>query len=163
VHEHAAAASEMDRDERDIKDGPTPLVRGCYYMNSLAREAIEGARAAEDRLRGAGWSNDEDEKNGDSSSETDVDSRGPVHRVEIEATEVVPSATGQATRGYVARVPRGASSSDVGSGSARLGTASPPRNARPTSLKATADAGPETHVFSDHRDLVSLLGDELGK
>jgi hypothetical protein len=62
---------------------------------------------------------------------------GPIHHVEIEATELIPNYSGRATRGFVARVHRG-----------------------PASEAASA---PETHIFSDHGDLVNFLRDALAK
>ncbi len=136
-----------------------PFIRGRYYMNPVAGEAIEAARAAEEALREAGSGDDGGDSEGEDQygGDGDAESSGPIHRIEIEATELVPSATGRASRGFVARVHRGDSAGDR---DARLGGVAP-RNARPAGLKASAR--PETHVFSDHRDLVSFLGDALGK
>ncbi len=67
---------------------------------------------------------------------------GPIHRVEIEAAELVPSSSGRAARGFVARVHR-----------------QPPSVGGVRNLSSAT--APETHVFSDHRDLVNFLGDAL--
>jgi hypothetical protein len=106
-----------------------PFIRGRYYINPIAGAAIERAREADDSEV------DDDSEGGDSVSDA-----APVRRIEIEATEIVPSATGRAARGFVARVHRG---------DARGG------------LPAAGDA--ETRVFTDHRDLLGYLGGELGR
>jgi hypothetical protein len=107
-----------------------PFIRGRYYINPIVGAAIEKARAADDSSSG-----DEDESNGDA-----VSAAAPVQRIEIDATEIVPPATGRARRGFVARVHRG----DAGGG-----------------MPPAKDA--ETRVFTDHRELLGYLGGELEK
>src|SRR5580704_924224 len=97
-----------------------PFIRGRYYINPIAGAAIERAREADADAGGDGGGGG-----------------APVRRVEIEATEIVPAASGRAQRGFVARVHRGGAASKGG-------------------------AGAETHVFADHRDLLGFLGGELG-
>jgi hypothetical protein len=109
-----------------------PFIRGRYYINPIAGAAIEKAREADDSDSGSG---DEDESNGDA-----VSAGAPVRRIEIDATEIVPPATGRAQRGFVARVHRG----DAGAG-----------------MPSAKDA--ETRVFTDHRDLLGYLGGALEK
>lgn len=138
-----------------------PFIRGRYHINPTMGEALEAAREAEAALlaleqqaraqRGSGCDPDSD---GDGESDDGGESTaaagpgaGPVHRVEIEAAAVVPSHSGRAARGFVARVHR--------SGTAQNGTGRATRGA--------LTSAPETHVFSDHRDLVNFLGDALAK
>ena len=125
-----------------------PFIRGRYHINPTMGDALEAAREAEAALlaleqqarqeRDSG----KDEESPDGESADSGSGTGPIHRVEIEAAELVPSSSGRAARGFVARVHRQPAS--VG------GVRNP--------SSATA---PETHVFSDHRDLVNFLGDAL--
>ncbi len=158
-----------------------PFIRGRYYMNPVAGAAIEAARAAEDALSGADEPDDDGEARGDErgadageqdegNAEVAAGAGGPVHRIEIEATVYGPAFGGRnsprSPRGYVARVHRGVNSESSAGGSALSGGAAASaglRNARPTALRAKRGNGPETHVFSDHQDLMSFLGDTLGE
>jgi hypothetical protein len=99
---------------------------------------------------------------------TDRAMHRPIGRVEIEAAEMVPSHTGTAQRGFVARVHRqpiagnGAEAEDSGSSSPmRQFVAYNSSSALPQRGGSPAQA--ETHVFSDHRDLVNFLRDELAR
>jgi hypothetical protein len=90
-----------------------PFVRGRYHINPIAGEALEAAREAEAALlalQHAAHSRDEagaaDDSPGSPHPSALAAAKGPVHRVEIEAAEFVPSHTGRATRGFVARVHR---------------------------------------------------------
>jgi hypothetical protein len=134
-----------------------PFIKGRYHINPIMGEALEAAREAEDAVRRAslargGTATDESQADDDGDDQADgfasshAGERPPVHRVEIESAEVVPSHSGRAHRGYVARVHR-APSASVRNGNAPTAQPSPP----------------ETHVFSDHRDLVDFLRDELAK
>jgi hypothetical protein len=135
-----------------------PFIRGRYHINPVMGEALEAAREAEAALlaleqkareQRANSGSPDSEGNGDDDGQG-ADSRpgtAPVHRVEIEAAEVVPSHSGRATKGFVARVHRSA----------------PPESGNGGATPGVLTSKPETHVFSDHRDLVSFLGDELGK
>jgi hypothetical protein len=137
-----------------------PFVRGRYHINPTMGEALEAAREAEaallaleqqaraQRANGGAPDPEGDEEPDDGSAPTAPagPGAGPVHRVEIEAAAVVPSHSGRGTRGFVARVHRSEAPAN--------GTANATRG---------ASLSPETHVFSDHRDLVSFLGDALAK
>lgn len=143
-----------------------PFINGRYYINPTVGAAIEAARTAEEAMRshnsasppepGRGSSADRDaDPWGEGDEPTPAaDERGPVHRVEIEAAEVVPGSTGRATRGFVARVHRRAAiaasaAPDAGDG----------RHAGANSVALR----PETHAFTDHRDLLDFLAGELSK
>jgi hypothetical protein len=148
-----------------------PFVRGRYHINPIVGAALEAAREADEALAAL----QQTEQNEPSGSASDSDrpakrtnGSGPIHRVEIETAELVPSHSGRGQRGFVARVHRvggavetGANSTDednsvtapTWSGAAK---ARDPRQNCPT-------ASPETHVFSDHQDLVNFLQDEFQK
>ena len=113
-----------------------PYIRGRYYMNPVVGDALEAAREAEAALQalehaakvargdtgeeddaGAGSSNGNGSyANGSSASggsgvNSNADAYaksapGPIHRVEIEAAELVPAHSGRAQRGFVARIHR---------------------------------------------------------
>jgi hypothetical protein len=134
-----------------------PFIRGRYHVNPIMGAALEAAREAEAALlaleqhareqRGNDEDTDSDacSESGDGTGSSS--GTGPVHRVEIEAAEVVPSHSGRAARGFVARVHRAGTPANGNAGAARGPLTSPP----------------ETHVFSDHHDLVNFLGGELAK
>ena len=149
-----------------------PFIRGRYHINPIAGEALEAARAAEAALSELeqdahrSLADSADSQSGDSGEEDDEfggdssqQSAGPIHRVEIEAAEMVPSHSGRAQRGFVAHVHREA----AGATGARGGVASPsPR--LPGEYPSSAYAPrPQTHVFAGHRDLISFLRDEFAK
>ncbi len=130
-----------------------PFINGRYHVNPIMGEALEAAREAEAALvalqqqasrESAGNAPDDSADPDDPASADATAAAGPIHHVEIEATELVPSNSGRATRGFVARVHRTSSGSAGNS----------PQDARHS-------APPETHVFSDHRDLLNFLGDAL--
>ena len=155
-----------------------PFIGGRYYANALAGHAIEAARAAEaaaqalktkaaqKRNGGAGdagytdssTNSGEDEyesASGDSANANDA----PLHRVEIEAAEVVPSHSGRAQRGFVARVHR-----DPRPANDAAGGSVTPRSPSPGQMPSRGYAPkPETHVFASHGDLLDFLKTELGK
>jgi len=135
-----------------------PFIRGRYHINPTMGEALEAAREAEaallaleQRAREQRANSGDPDSDGDSECQNDAESTaaaapGPVHRVEIEAAAVVPSHSGRAARGFVARVHRsGTADESTGGGG------------------GTLTSSPETRMFSDHRDLVNFLGDELAK
>jgi hypothetical protein len=130
-----------------------PFINGRYYINPVMGEALEAAREAEAALaalenRAHDDSGLDNEPTDDAGKKTKAEK--PIHRVEIEAAEVVPAHSGRATRGFVARVHRQA--------------ANPAPSGHGDPMSHTTGAGhAETHVFSDHRDLVSFLRDELGR
>jgi hypothetical protein len=138
-----------------------PFINGRYYVNPIIGQALEAAREAEAALASlenrAGQNSDapdgqsQDELNGARGPQHGA-AEGPIHRVEIEAAEMVPAHSGRAAHGYVARVHRHSaanSDADAANSLARSGG------------KATSN--PETHVFADHRDLLNFLRDELAK
>jgi hypothetical protein len=162
-----------------------PFIRGRYHINAMAGEALEAAREAEGALLalehdaaqvGVGESDD----GSDGADQPGIAERkGPIHRVEIEAAELVPSHSGRAQRGFIAHVHRetnptdqhdrgfaqsAANGNSISSGNtprARFASLrSPQAGQAPTAGNASR---PETHVFADHRDLVSFLRDEFAK
>lgn len=136
-----------------------PFIRGRYHINPTMGEALEAAREAEaallaleQRAREQPANSGDPDSDGNSGPDDDAElaaaaGRGPVHRVEIEAAAVVPSHSGRAGRGFVARVDRSGTTGNGGGDVARDPLVSEP----------------ETHVFSDHRDLVNFLEDEFAK
>ncbi len=135
-----------------------PFINGRYYINPVMGEAMEAAREAEAALtaleqRGQQHSGVDNGAADDFDAGPQAQQDAPVHRVEIEAAEVVPAHSGRATQGYVARVHR------QPAGGAAAAPAAPRRGN--TRLAGHDDA--ETHVFTDHRDLLSFLRDQLAK
>ena len=164
-----------------------PFIRGRYHINAIAGEALEAAREAEAALRaleqaahdheagqnssqggnaggedggaqsGTGNSADngagDDEFGGDDAASNAAaqsgSARGPIRRVEIEAAEMVPAHSGRAERGIVARVHRDASAANSA--------------AHASGGVRRAGAGPETHVFSSHGDMLNFLRDEFAR
>jgi hypothetical protein len=152
-----------------------PFIRGRYHINAIAGEALEAAREAEAALLAlehdagqAGGQVNEEENETESASSAD---KGPIHRVEIEAAELVPSHSGRAQRGFVAHVHREAAQPGQGARDDFAGAGESPRarfaslrSPRAGQLPTAGNASrPETHVFADHRDLVSFLRDEFAK
>jgi hypothetical protein len=145
-----------------------PFIGGRYYANALAGHAIEAAREAEAALQAlkqknkiktnadGAAGNDADAGGGDEDESVDKTTLGkpPIHRVEIEAAELVPSHSGRAERGFVARVHRDAVPPGGGSGA----QGSPLPGQLPTRGYA---AKPETHAFTGHGDLLDFLKNEL--
>ena len=111
-----------------------PYIRGRYYMNPVVGDALEAAREAEAALQAlehaakvargdtgegddasaadtsggsAGDGSSASGSGANSSSDAYAKSApGPIHRVEIEASEIVPAHSGRAQRGFVARIHR---------------------------------------------------------
>ncbi|HXQ24915.1 MAG TPA: hypothetical protein VN822_00765 [Candidatus Acidoferrales bacterium] len=140
-----------------------PFIRGRYHVNPIMGEALEAAREAEAAFlaqqhqasdNGSASATDYANPTGDASNAPDV--KSPIHRVDIEAAETLPNHSGRATRGFIARVHRAAVTVPVGAQHAAPGADAWQRSSHPS-------PPPETHVFSDHRDLVNLLRDELAK
>jgi hypothetical protein len=132
-----------------------PFIRGRYHINPVLGEALEAAREAENALLAL----EQEEENGKDVSRE----KAPIHRVEIEAAELVPSHSGRAGRGYVARVHRQAPSGHAGDENSAGPTQEPAiKNVRMGSACPAGGSQPETHVFANHGDLVSFLRDELG-
>jgi len=156
-----------------------PFIRGRYHINPIAGQALEAARAAEEAL--AELEQDAHGVLADSAdSQTDADSgdddgsfgeashgagAGPIHRVEIEAAEMVSAHSGRAQRGFVAHVHREAGGVPAGSDALQRVQQTAPLQVRtPGEYPSSAYAPrPETHVFADHRDLVSFLRDQFAK
>jgi hypothetical protein len=144
-----------------------PYIRGRYYMNPVVGDALEAAREAEAALQAlehaakvARGDTGEDDDDGEMSSANSAGgsanaaashaAAGPIHRVEIEAAELVPAHAGRAQRGFVARIHR---RPGIAANSALHGGA-------PASPVSIAPA-PETHVFANHNDLTKFLGDQF--
>jgi len=124
-------------------------------MNPTVGRAIEAAREAEAARLAAQepGSHDGDENDDDGFGEAkgaQVES-GPIHRVEIEAAQMVPAHSGRAEHGFVARVHREVV---IHSGGAA---------GREGNSGGGAATRPEKHVFADHHDLVGFLRDEFAK
>ena len=178
-----------------------PYIRGRYYMNPVVGDALEAAREAEAALQALehaakvarGDTGDEDDASaGSSSGSSDSSSSassgsnssadayaksapGPIHRVEIEASELVPAHSGRAQRGFVARIHRRANGNAANAaGDAGVRTAGVPPAQSPSgsnspfasnSLKqqSAMRPAPETHVFSNHNDLTNFLHDQFAE
>ncbi len=162
-----------------------PFIRGRYHINAIAGEALEAAREAEAALLAleheAGQADGQEDDGGDDGDQESVSGadKGPIHRVEIEAAELVPAHSGRAQRGFVAHVHRepgqpeqggrgsvqsAANGNSIGSGAgpgARFASLRSPQAAQV--LTAGNASRPETHVFADHHDLVDFLRDEFAK
>jgi hypothetical protein len=156
-----------------------PFIRGRYHMNPVLGEALEAAREAEAALleleqQAQQNGNDGDGGDGEAAvaggSQQQQGGKGSahqrIHRVEIEAGEMVPPHSGRAERGFVARVHRrpadGAADEqdEFAASPAHLFLAHNSSASRPARV---APSQAETHVFSDHRDLVNFLRDELAR
>jgi len=162
-----------------------PFIRGRYHINAIAGEALEAARETEAALlaleREAGQADGQEDDGSDDGDEESVSGadKGPIHRVEIEATELVPAHSRRAQRGFVARVHRepgqpeqggrgfeqsAANGNSIGSGAgprARFASLRSPQAGQvPTAGNASRA---ETHLFADHHDLVDFLRDEFAK
>jgi hypothetical protein len=144
-----------------------PFIRGRYHINPVMGEALEAAREAEAALQALEHIARQKAGDGDDGSDDPAkEFKGPVHRVEIEAAEMVPANSGRAQRGYAMRIHRlpqvdsladadsdsDGSSSDYGS-QAGAGNGFPSRGA--------ASSQSDTHIFSNHNDLLDFLRDEL--
>lgn len=136
-----------------------PFIRGRYHINPVMGEALEAAREAEAALLALEQRAQNDRQQADQDADdASADSRGsgdsasgpsPIHRVEIEAAELVPSHSGRAARGFVARVHR------------QILPANNPRvPARPS---PDAPAPCDTHVFANHNDLIDFLRAQLAQ
>jgi hypothetical protein len=166
--------------------GNMPFIRGRYHINPILGEALEAARDAEAALlalKQSGLQNgattatgyDSNAQSGDDSGDQTSDdatartsdAKGPVHRVEIEAAEMVPSHSGRGQRGYAMRLhrlpaPNRDAGSDFDDGSDSnansYGSAShlPSRNA-----SSSGSAESDTHIFSNADDLLDFLREEL--
>jgi hypothetical protein len=153
-----------------------PFINGRYHINPIMGQALEAAREAEAALAALQQraSRDSSNSSNDASRDDSCDpddpassgalgASGPIHHVEIEASEIVPSSSGRAVRGFVARVHRlpaeARSANDAAASTALLPASAAMKNLSPGSSAPP----PETHVFADHRDLVNFLRDELAR
>jgi len=134
-----------------------PFINGRYHINPSMGDALEAAREAEAALLAQQHAarDSRDNANDASAAEQGTDA-APIHRIEIDATEVLPHATGRATRGFVARVHRAVASRPPAAFTTGAGHADDSCYAAPAS-----SAAPETHVFADHRDLLDFLRNVL--
>ena len=87
-----------------------PFINGRFYINPAAGRAIEAARQAElyNDQGGDGYDDQDEYDYGDDDgySSNDADNGqdgGPIQHVEIEAGQQVPSQSGRAQHGFVAR------------------------------------------------------------
>jgi hypothetical protein len=146
-----------------------PFIRGRYHINPVMGEALEAAREAEAALlalENAARQNGGD-ADGDSTNSTGAannNAKGPVHRVEIEAAEMVPSHSGRAERGYAMRVHRLPAPDDDSSVDSACANG-PDNSGQPRfGARNAASAVPgqsDTHIFSNHNDMLAFLRDEL--
>jgi hypothetical protein len=136
--------------------GTMPFINGRYHLNPITGAALEAAREAEAALLALQNHAHRDNSVSPDDSATDASAdKAPVHRVEIEASEILPPHSGRATRGFVARIHRSARESPAPAG--------PGASRAYNSTAMHAALKPETHVFSDHRDLLHFLHDQLSK
>jgi hypothetical protein len=178
-----------------------PYIRGRYYMNPVVGDALEAAREAEAALQALehaakvarGDTGEDDAGAGSSGGGSGANSNsdayaksapGPIHRVEIEASELVPAHSGRAQRGFVARIHRHANgnaanapaqdslpgrsnspSSPIANGNANASASPFARNSsKPDAMRQGAiHSAPETHVFSNHNDLTNFLHDQFAE
>jgi hypothetical protein len=189
-----------------------PYIRGRYYMNPVVGDALEAAREAEAALQalehaakvargdtgeddagssGASGSggNDNSSATSGSGANSSADAYaksapGPIHRVEIEASEIVPAHSGRAQRGFVARIHRHANgnaanasaqdslagrsnspSSSIANGNANASASPFARNSskQDAMRQGAVHPAPETHVFSNHNDLTNFLHDQFAE
>jgi hypothetical protein len=152
-----------------------PFIRGRYHINAVAGEALEAAREAEAALLALQHDAQAAEQDGGDDSDGEgagngagaaAYARGPIHRVEIEAAEMVPAHSGRGERGFVARVhraiPAAVDAQDDGLATGAGGVAAS-RRPGTNNLARVVSTQPETHVFAGHRDLLSFLRDEFAK
>lgn len=164
-----------------------PYIRGRYYMNPVVGDALEAAREAEAALQAlehaakvargdtgeedaasAGSSSASGSGNGASGSSanstSDVYAKsapGPIHRVEIEASELVPAHSGRAQRGFVAPIHRHVNGNAANTPASA--SASPSTSLKNATQPGAMRPAPETHVFSNHNDLTNFLHDQFSE
>lgn len=151
-----------------------PFIQGRYHINPIAGAALEAARDADQKLstaeQSAGESRSTNAKPGANGRGGESGAQGPVHRVEIEVAEVVPSHSGRGQRGFVARVHRASAAAGAPSGStANRDFIDSLTSGGGQSVGGEAQGGrvptqaPETHVFADPQDLTDFLQGEFQK
>ena len=123
-----------------------PFINGRYHLNPIMGAALEAAREAEAAMLASHDQAHRDASDSTGASAPDASAaKAPVHRVEIESSELVPSNSGRATSGFIARIHRSQPQSSAASHAPQM------------------HAKPETHVFSNHGDLLNFLHDALSK
>jgi hypothetical protein len=150
-----------------------PFIRGRYHINPAVGAALEAAREAEEASAApdASGHDSSSRPTGSKATETATEhgTRGPIHRIEIDATELVPSHSGYAQRGFVARIHRasGAAGGGASDGDQEFVGASPSAGAASGGGRGqgscVAAQPPETHVFAHHQDLTDFLRGEFEK
>ena len=130
-----------------------PLINGRYHMNRTMGDALEAAREAEAAMLALQQRAADNSQGDDSDPQSQDGDHAPIHHIEIDAAEVVPNATGRATRGFVARVHRACAPPTAPS----LGSSST------SSENISSAPAPESHVFTDHRDLLNFLQSALAR
>jgi hypothetical protein len=124
-----------------------PFINGRYHVNPAMGQALEAARQAESALLALQQQASRNSAADDGATANSPDASAPaksdalIHHIEIDATELVPTSSGRAVRGFVARVHRAPDA--------------------PSASSAGQGPAPETHTFVDHRDLVNFLRDSL--
>jgi hypothetical protein len=163
--------------------GNMPFIRGRYHINPIMGEALEAARDAEAALlalkqnaRRNGSATpgyDSNHQGGDDSAADAGDYartsavKGPVHRVEIEAAEMVPSHSGRGQRGYAMRLHRlppqnTDAGSDFDDGSDSNADSYGSASRFPSRYVAPAGAAQsDTHIFANPDDMLDFLRAEL--
>lgn len=142
-----------------------PMIRGRYYINPAMGAALERARSLNDENFPNG--DHEDSHDASRSAEDDSrrtargrhgrgqsderDSRGSIHRIEIECAQMGQNGPGRSQHGYVAHVHR---TPHLGADHVSARPGELPTGVFPS--RATA------HVFADHNDLADFLREELG-
>jgi hypothetical protein len=146
-----------------------PFIRGRYHINPIAGAALEAAREAEDALTALHEGHQGNIESAGERTSTGVGStKAPIHRIEIEAAEVVPSHSGRAQRGFVARIHRAgiAPGSSAQSGADHDVVDSPGTSgaqSKNNSQGGGAAQPAETHVFAHHQNLTDFLRGEFEK
>ena len=121
-----------------------PFIQGRYHINPVAGQALEAARQLEEALlEHLQEEPDKGSAQGDPlSGSGQAEGQGPIHRVEIEAFQAVPSHSGRAVKKFAAKVHRAAP--------ANSSSTQPPQQS-------------STHVFQDPNELVDFLQQEFSK
>ena len=127
-----------------------PFINGRYHMNPALGQALEDARSAAEELLASDDASHSSPNDDFADRSVSTNEKAPIHHVEIEAAELIPSSTGRATHGFVARVHR-------------VSTARPGFQPANFSSPNSAATRPETHVFADHRDLLDFLRSEFAR
>jgi hypothetical protein len=148
-----------------------PFIRGRYHINPVMGEALEAAREAEAALQALEHiarqkAGETDDESVNSAQISKGPTHGPVHRVEIEAAEMVPAHSGRGQRGYAMRIHRlpptdSTADADTESDGAYSDYGSQPAGANGFPARGAGSGQSDTHIFSNHNDLLDFLRDEL--